>query len=66
MSPRSLKARWLRRLLRIHEVLLHGEVVAKCLGPLALAAEDWGANGLSGVLIRPLFHWLALLLRGTV
>jgi hypothetical protein len=63
-SARSLKARWLRRLRKTHEVLLHAEVVAACLGELAIAVDESGASSFHDVVIRPLFHWSSLMVRG--
>src|SRR5688572_10780238 len=64
VSTRSLKARWLRRLRKTHEVLLHAEVVAVCLGELAITVDESRASSFHDVVIRPLFHWSSLMVRG--
>lgn len=62
-SALAIKRRWLRRLRRLHERLLHIEAVAECMGDFVEKAQDWSSAGLGNVFIPMWFHWSAIGLR---
>jgi hypothetical protein len=43
---------------------MHAEVVAACLGELAITVDEARASSFHDVVIRPLFHWSSLMVRG--